>query len=201
MKKQTNSDDRLKKYQQQKFDDYKEFTNLDLRDNDVIISLKADSVYDILSEYSVKDNLGLNPAFIHFLSNQIDYIPIEYDITLNIQTINLTKREKEMIAESIHKYYKLKEINITSELEANKAKSKAFTIVGVIAFVILFTLELLMENEVVFSEILSFIASFTVWEGIELILFEQDDIKETHAKYKNMANSKIVFDKDNGTIL
>ena len=184
MKKQTNSDDRLKKYQQQKFDDYKEFTNLDLRDNDVIISLKADSVYDILSEYSVKDNLGLNPAFIHFLSNQIDYIPIEYDITLNIQTINLTKREKEMIAESIHKYYKLKEINITSELEANKAKSKAFTIVGVIAFVILFILELLMESEVVFSEILSFIASFTVWEGIELILFEQDDIKETHAKYK-----------------
>lgn len=201
MKKQTNSDDKLKKYQQQKFDDYKEFTNLDLRDNDVIISLKADSVYDILSEYSVKDNLGLNPAFIDFLSNQIDYIPIEYDITLNIQTINLTRREKEMIAESIHKYYKLKEINITSELEANKAKSKAFTIVGVIAFVILFTLELLMENEVVFSEILSFIASFTVWEGIELILFEQDDIKETHAKYKNMANSKIVFDKDNGTIL
>lgn len=201
MKKQTNSDDKLKKYQQQKFDDYKEFTNLDLRDNDVIISLKADSVYDILSEYSVKDNLGLNPAFIHFLNNQIDYIPIEYDITLNIQTINLTKREKEMIAESIHKYFKLKEINIASELEANKAKSKSFTIIGVIAFIILFALELLMENEVVFSEILSFIASFTVWEGIELILFEQDDIKETHAKYKNMANSKIVFDKDNGTIL
>jgi hypothetical protein len=106
-----------------------------------------------------------------------------------------------MIAESIHKYFKLKEINIASELEANKAKSKTFTIIGVIAFIILFALELLMENEVVFSEILSFIASFTVWEGIELILFEQDDIKETHAKYKNMANSKIVFDKDNGTIL
>ena len=46
------------------------------------------------------------------------------------------------------------------------------------------------------KEIISFIASFSVWEFGELCLFEQDDLKEQILKYSHLAKIRIVYNKD-----
>jgi len=57
-----------------------------------------------------------------------------------------------------------------------------------------------LEVLIYLKEILSFIASFSIWEFAELLLFEQDDLKEEIMSYKQLAKIRIVYNKTNSEL-
>lgn len=56
---------------------------------------------------------------------------------------------------------------------------------------------LLYTSQIVsFYEILYFIASFSIWEFGELLIFDRDDIKEEVIKYKQLSQMRITYNKE-----
>ena len=86
-------------------------------------------------------------------------------------------------------------INKQSELKRIKQKGFYFLLAGILTFIISM-LVYRIESLVPFFEILNFISWYSIWELGELIIFEQDDLKEEIIKYRHLSKIRVVYNKD-----
>lgn len=189
------SPEKLKKYQREKFEHYKKINNLKINDNEAYISIKVSDYNSIISDYSLEDQPVLKNEFIEVIEKRAEIIPLDYPFVLEIHNKNFTAEQKITIRKLIKNRFTFIYINKQSELKRLKQKGFYFLLLGLITFVISM---LLYNNQVLIPiyEILYFIASFSIWELCELIIFEQDDLKEEIIKYKHLSKIRVVYDKD-----
>ena len=189
------SRDKLKRYQKAKFENFKKVNELKLNDDEAYIDLKLDDFKSIISTYSLSVNPILKDDFLSFIENYASYIPLDYPLVLEIHSKKISSEERILLRKLLKNHFSLMKINKEMELKALRRKSFFFLIMGIIGFALL----ALNMNYNFFSfmrEIISFIASFSVWEFGELYLFEQDDLKEQVLKYSHLAKIRIVYNKD-----
>lgn len=189
------SRDKLKRYQKAKFENFKKVNELKLNDDEAYIDLKLDDFKSIISTYSLSVNPILKEDFLSFIENYASYIPLDYPLVLEIHSKKIGAEDRILLRKLIKNHFSLMKINKEVELKALRRKSFFFLVMGVICFVIL-ALAISYNILGFMKEILSFIASFSIWEFGELYLFEQDNLKEQVLKYSHLAKIRIVYNKD-----
>ena len=65
----------LKKYQKQKFENYKKINELNVSDDEAYIPIRVNSMDDIISNYSVRNNEMLSEEFINIRDRIIKVLP------------------------------------------------------------------------------------------------------------------------------
>ncbi len=188
--------DQLKKYQRAKFENFKKINELKINDDEAYIDIQISDFKSIKSDYSLDVSPILKREFLEYIESCASYIPLEYPIVLEIHSNKLSSSEKILIRKLIKNHFALTRINKEMELKALKRKSYFFLLIGLIGFIILAILHYCGKLELLI-ECISFIASFSVWEFGELVLFEQDDLKEEIIKYNYLSKVRIVYNKDN----
>ena len=83
------------------------------------------------------------------------------------------------------------------ELKKIRRKVYIFLLFGIIGFIfILLSYKSLIPFSDIISVIASFITSFSIWECSELLIFEEDDLKEQIIKYNHLSRIRVVFNKE-----
>lgn len=189
------SQEKLKKYQKEKFEHYKKINNLKINDNEAYILLKVSDYKSIISDFSLEDQPVLKAEFIEVIEKRAEIIPLDYPLVLEIHNKTFSAEQKITVRKLIKNRFTFISINKEAELKRIKQKSYYFLILGIVTFIIamlLCNVKLLIP----IYEILYFIASFSIWEFGELVIFEQDDLKEEIIKYKHLSKIRVVYDKD-----
>ncbi|MGN1370791.1 MAG: hypothetical protein ACI4XM_00715 [Candidatus Coprovivens sp.] len=189
------SPEKLKKYQKEKFEHYKKINNLKINDNEAYISLKVSDYKSIISDFSLEDQPVLKAEFIEVIEKRAEIIPLDYPLVLEIHNKTFSAEQKITVRKLIKNRFTFISINKETELKRIKQKSYYFLMLGIVTFIIsmlLYNVKLLIP----IYEILYFIASFSIWEFGELVIFEQDDLKEEIIKYKHLSKIRVVYDKD-----
>lgn len=189
------SPEKLKKYQREKFEHYKKINNLKINDNEAYISLKVLDYNSIVSEFSLEEQPALKNEFIEIIEKRAEIIPLDYPLVLEIHNKTFTAEQKITVRKLIKNRFTFISINKQSELKRLKQKGFYFLLLGILAFIISM---LLYNNQILMPifEILYFLASFSIWEFGELVIFEQDDLKEEIIKYNHLSKIRVVYDKD-----
>lgn len=191
------SPEKLKRYQKQKFDNYKKINDLKINDNEAYIELNVKDMNSIVSEYSTRDRIVLKKDFYDAIEHRVSYIPLDYPLVLEIHNKNFTAEEKILVRKLIKNHFKLITISKEMELKAIKRKSTFFLMSGLLGFGLL---AIVYNFNIVpyINELISFIASFSIWEFAELVMFEQDTLKEEIIMNKQLSKIRVVYNKDNG---
>lgn len=191
------SPEKLKKYQKEKFNNYKKINDLKINDNEVYLELKVQNMDSILSEYSTKNRIILKKEFYEAIEERVAYFSLDYPYVLEIHNNNFSAEEKILVRKLIKNHFSLITISKEMELKALKRKSTFFLFCGIIGF---FLLALTYNIQIVtyINELISFVASFSIWEFAELVIFEQDSLKEEIIMNKQLSKIRIVYNKDNG---
>ncbi len=187
--------DRLKKYQRKKFNRYKELNDIPTKNDEAYIVVKVKDIDSILSEYSSDERPTLNLEFLDLIERKASFIPLDLPLVLEIQNNNFTSNEKILIRKLIKNYFDLKRVE--KEVEENSLSRKARFLLtsGILCICVI---PFIWNNSKVsfFTEVLSVLASFSVWEFGGLMLFDYDKIKEEIIKYNHLAKVRIIYDKE-----
>ncbi len=186
--------EKLKKYQRQKFENYKKINGLRLRDNEAYIDLKIQDLNSIKNEFSPDNKIILRQELYDFIERHASYIPLEYPLVLEIHNNTFTSGEKILLRRLIKNHFSLETVTKEMELNAIKRKTRFFLISGIISFLILFICYQYNLMPYI-DEIVSFIASFNIWEFAELLIFEQDELHEEYILKKHLSKIRIVYNK------
>lgn len=187
--------EKIKKYQKEKFNNYKKINELKINDDEAYIDLKVKDLESIKDEFSTDNKLVLKKEFYESIEKSASIIPLDYPLVLEIHNQTFTSEEKIMIRRIIKNHFSLETITKEMELKAIKRKSYFFLICGILGFILLaivYKYNLLSY----LKEIISFIASFSIWEFAELLIFEQDNLKEEIIQKKHLSKIRIVYNKE-----
>lgn len=185
---------KLKKYQEKKFEYYKDYNQVIYNDNEAYITLKVDKIDKVISSYSLPGEEILNQEFINLIEKKASFIPMDAPLVLEIHNNTLSAEEKILVRKLIKRYFDLERTDKEIELKSLRRKSFFFLIIGIICFTLSITLSYLGQLKGIY-EIISFLGSFSIWEFFELQLFEQDDLKEEIIKFDYYSKIRVVFDK------
>ncbi len=187
--------EKLKKYQKEKFENYKNINNLKINDNEAYISLKVDKYESVISEYSLEDQPVLKKEFLEEIENRASVIPLDYPLVLEVHNKNFTAEQKIVVRKLIKNHFTFITINKQAELKRLKQKTCYFLIAGLVAFIVSMLVQS-VEKLIPFFEILNFISWYIVWESGNLIIFDADDLKEQIIKYTHLSKIRVVYDKE-----
>lgn len=187
--------EKIKRYQKKKFEKYKEINELKIADDEVYITLKIDNKDDVISKHSVKYEEVLDESFMELITKKASYISLDYPIVLELQYKELSSEDKILIRKLIRNYYKLERIDKEMQLKEIERRTRFFLISGIIFFMIFIWL---YNSELSgIMEIASFIGSFSLWEFAEILIFDQDSLKEEVIKCNYLSKIRIVFNQEN----
>ncbi|HAB67553.1 MAG TPA: hypothetical protein DCE23_09330 [Firmicutes bacterium] len=189
------SPEKIKKYQREKFENYKRINELKINNNEAYIELKVNKIQNILNDYTLKDKIKLKKEFFEEIEYRASYIPLDYPIVLEIYNDNFTSEEKIMIRRNIKNHFEFEAINRQTNLKAITRKSTFFLIIGIIGFALLVLLYKINARNYI-EDIVSFLSSFSIWQFAELRIFEEDAIKEEIIRYKMLSKLRIVYNKE-----
>jgi len=185
---------KLKKYQREKFANYMRHNKVKITNNEAYISLYVKDLKSITSKYSTNENLIIEKSFYDEIEFEASYMSLEYPLVLEIQNENFSSEEKIILRDAIKEHFELKNINKKEDLKTLKRKSIYFLICGIIFFFLVILLNIL-DKEILFEEIIVFLGSFSFWEFFELILFDQDELKEKILINEHLSNVRVIYNK------
>jgi len=186
---------KLKKYQRKKFRRYKELNEITTKNDEAYIFLKVKDIESILSEYASEQRPMLKPEFYEAIENKASFIPLDVPLVLQIQNSTFTSTEKILIRKLIKNYFDLKRVEKEIIEDSLSRKARFLFTVGIIGICVL---TVLWSNPTAsfLTEVVSVLASFSIWEFGSLMLFDYDDVKEQIIKYNHLSKIRIIYDKD-----
>ena len=189
-----NKSEEIKRYQKQKFENYKKINGLRIRDNEAYIDLKIKDLESLKNEFSPDKKTILREEFYDYIERHASYIPLDYPLVLEIHCNSLNSEEKILLRRLIKSHFSLEMVSKEMELNAIKRKTRFFLISGIISFIALYFCY--NYNFIPYvDEIVSFIASFNIWEYAELLIFEQDELNEEYILKKHLSKIRVVYNK------
>lgn len=189
-----NKSEKIKRYQKQKFENYKKINGLRIRDNEAYIDLKIKDLESLKNEFSPDKKTILREEFYDYIERHASYIPLDYPLVLEIHYNSLNSEEKILLRRLIKSHFSLEMVSKEMELNAIKRKTRFFLISGIISFIALYFCY--NYNFIPYvDEIVSFIASFNIWEYAELLIFEQDELNEEYILKKHLSKIRVVYNK------
>ncbi|MDD2434696.1 MAG: hypothetical protein PHO63_00375 [Bacilli bacterium] len=192
IKKQLRRKRSIKKFQKFDFDFAKYVKDFFVEDGKAYISVKIDSLDEIISDYSIKDYEWINSEFAAYVEENAYYIPVYYPIVLDIYGFSFTEEEQEMIRKIIKDYYGLKLGDKVIDLKNNMRKAFTLLCFGLITIVITIFLSSFSKISMLF-EVMAVIMWFALWEFIEYGWLERKELKKQKIEAGQLASITVKF--------
>lgn len=184
----------LRKFRKSKFNYKKFLKEFYLEDNNAYISVKVKNYNDIISKYSINNYEWLDKDFAEYIEENAYYIPVEYDIVLEICGPKFTKEEQEKIVKTIKMFFGLKLGDKELDLKINKRKSNILLICGILSLLFLLYLNKYIVNIYIEPALVSF--WFFMWEYIEVFFLERTELKIKKTEAGQLSNLSITFNEE-----
>lgn len=157
------------------------------------IPCKVSGIEDIISSYSVLGHESLDSGFVEYLNSNIELIPEEYPIVLNIVGQKFTEKEQEVIKETIESdvAYDLGEAEKENK---NLLKMKVTMVVGTIITGII--IAIFDRWDAISTEIQYIFFWFFAYTLIEFIFLEGRDLKKQRLRAARRACISVVFSEE-----
>ncbi len=163
-----------------------------IRDGDgnavVDVDLGSVELYDPLS---MKGERDLNGEIYDYIAAQTNVIPAHVPLRLRLHG-EFSEAEQAQIRESMHRHYTMKSFDISWDLIANFRKMLLLAIFGAAVLAVYLFLALTGKNAL-FTEILSIIGSFSLWEAADAFLLERPHLRREFKNNEQNLNQKVEF--------
>ena len=186
---------KIRKFRKTRFNYNKFVKDFYLENNNAYISVKVNNIHDIISKYSIEYYEWLNEEFASYIEENAYYIPIEYDIILEITGHKFTEYEKEIIVETIKTYFGLKVGDTELDLNLFKRKMLYLLFGCIVSMLLLVLLSSIIEN-FTFLEPAFVIFWFFAEEFIADIFIERTELLNKKTDRGQLSNMQIYFNED-----
>lgn len=185
----------IKKFQRVNFDFAKYVKDFYLEDGKAYISVKVDSLDEIVSDYSIERYEWLNSDFASYVEENTYYIPVHYPIVIDIYGCNFTSSEQEMITKVIKDYFGLKLGDKLLELRQNRKKAIALLFFGIFTLLVSLLLSTFDGDSMIF-QITVIMSWFAIWEFVSYIWFEREQMKRDKLEAGQLALMSVKFNSN-----
>ncbi len=156
------------------------------------ISCNVSDYNDVIDRFSVPGYEWLNESFARFVEENANYIPPEYPIVLSICGAKFNDKQQECIEETIADYYALKMGDCQMAEQRNRSKIIVFSALVALLSVVMW-LSTARKWIWPLSEAIYVMFWFSLWDMIELIVFDRPDLKEEKHAATQLATMKVTF--------
>lgn len=124
---------KLKKVFEEQYFDLDKAVKKSYMDNGVgCLNVKVKNYYDIMNRYAGEGYECLNPEFYTYVDSNIQYIPMNVPIILQIYGCEFSSKQKEKIIETIREYYSYKLGQVIEEYKTSIKKLFTFFILAIV---------------------------------------------------------------------
>jgi hypothetical protein len=182
------------KFNKTKFNYNKFVRDFYLEKNTAYVSVNIDNYNDVISKYSISNYEWLNPEFASYVEETAYYIPIQYDIALDING-NFTKEQEEVIKKTIKSYFGIKLGDAQNDLDTNKLLNMLLFVVAVLFLIIFFVVTFYIPS-FKFLEPISIISWFIMWELLDNNFIKRQQLRAKKIDLAQLVNMEIKFNED-----
>lgn len=182
----------IKRFQKANFDFAKYVKDFYLEDGKAYISVKVDSIDEIISDYSIEGYEWLNSDFASYVEENTYYIPVHYPIVIDIYGCNFNDLEQEMISKVIKDYFGLKLGDKILELKQNRNKATMLLVFGMFSLLVSLLVSSFDDTSMLF-QITVIVSWFAIWEFVSYIWFEREQMKRDKLEAGQLASMSVKF--------
>lgn len=185
----------LEKFKSAKFNYTKFVKKYYMEKGEAYITVKVDSIDDIISKYSIKDYEWINPEFAAYIEESANYIPVETGIVIEICGPEFSDEEKQIIESTMKNYFGLQLQDKEIDIILNNRKASILLGLGLISLIVF----IILQNKnlgAVISELLFLALWFFIWEYGDYGLIYAADLKLEKLYAGQLASAKITFIED-----
>ena len=182
------------KFNKTKFNYNKFVRDFYLEKNTAYVSVNIDNYNDVISKYSISNYEWLNPEFADYVEETAYYIPIQYDIALDING-HFTKEQEEIIKKTIKEYFGVKLGDAQNDLDTNKLLNILLFVVAVLFLIIFFVVTFYIPS-FKFLEPISIISWFIMWELLDNNFIKRQHLRAKKIDLAQLVNMEIKFNED-----
>lgn len=157
------------------------------------LNIKVKNYHDIINPYSGEGYECLNPTFYSYVDNNVQYIPMNVPILLQIYGASFNSKQTEIIIEAIREYYAYK---LGQAIEEHKASIKRLVLLFVLSIIFL-ALSIITEDK--HEGLSSFLNLAFCFYGSSVIAFFAAGYKANKAKrirFGQLTNVYVVIGKE-----
>ena len=193
-KKRKDAIKKIIKFNKTKFNYNKFVRDFYLEKNTAYVSVNIDNYNDVTSKYSISNYEWLNPEFADYVEETAYYIPIQYDIALDING-HFTKEQEEIIKKTIKEYFGVKLGDAQNDLDTNKLLNILLFVVAVLFLIIFFVVTFYIPS-FKFLEPISIISWFIMWELLDNNFIKRQQLRAKKIDLAQLVNMEIKFNED-----
>lgn len=145
-------------------------------------------LYNPLSSRGKRD---LSSEIYDYIDAQTNVIPAEVPLRIRFHG-NFSEKEQQEIKQMMHRHYVMRSFDIAWDLLANLRKMLLLTIFGAIVLAVSLYLAI-TGNHTFLAEILSVVASFSLWETADGFLLERPRLRREDRNNEQNLTEEIVF--------
>lgn len=153
------------------------------------IPVKLEKISDLYMKHDYKQ-MELSDSVCNYIEEIAYMIPINTDIILEIHCPEIDEELQNKIKKNIKNNYGMEIDDNEYDLSINNRRAVIFTIVGIIVLII----NVLTENlGPIFTNFLSVVWWVAIWDMIEILLIENQEIKWKRLNNQQLYDSTIKF--------
>ncbi len=165
--------------------------------NNAVIRINAYDGIEWFDMLSIGNQATLNQDIYDFIDRKAYYIPIRYPIIIQFENVQLSVKEQIYITSLIKEHYNLILKDKRIDLLFNFITILSLFVLGTVLLIIYFTINTAKVGDI-FSEILSIVASFSLWEAVDYFLLERNNISKERLNAGQLTISEVRFIAKNG---
>ena len=154
-----------------------------------IIPIKLEKIEDLYMKHDYKQ-MELSDSVCNYIEEIAYMIPINTDIILEIHCPEIDEELQNKIKKNIKNNYGMEIDDNEYDLSFNNRRALNFAIVGILLLIV----HILTENLVrLFADFLSVVWWFAIWDMVEILVLENQDIKWKRLNNQQLYDSTIRF--------
>ena len=154
-----------------------------------IIPVKIDKISDLYMKHDYKQ-MELSDSICDYIEEIAYMVPINTDIVLEIHCPEIDEELQNKIKKSIKNNYGMEIDDNEYDLSFNKKRALNFAIIGIVLLMV----HIVIENfGRLFADFLSVVWWVAIWDMVEILVLENQDIKWKRLNNQQLYDSTIRF--------
>jgi len=188
-KRKLNKNRKIRKNRKIKFSELNYVDKNYMSKGKAVIPIKLDKISDLYMKHDYKQ-MELSDSVCDYIEEIAYMIPINTDIVLEIHCPEIDEELQDKIKKNIKNNYGMEIDDNEYDLSVNNKRALTFAIVGIILLIINILTEDLGK---IFANFLSVVWWVAIWDMVEILALENQDIKGKRLNNQQLYDSKIEF--------
>lgn len=164
------------------------------KNDEAVICINTIDSNDIISKYSVNNDLTINSEVSKYLADYVDDIQIKHSLNIKICSEKEMKRdEQSKIKIALRNHFTKKVSDVNEKLYANEVESWTLVFLSFIFLLAYVLCKIHLPIEIL-TELLLIVAWVFVWRMTESIAFVRREMRKEAIKYYRLLTARIEFE-------